>query len=162
MKKKCKNCGEWFKPNRFNKHHQQYCTASDCKRVSRKVSNKKYRAKHKDSPEFKNKEKERVYRWRQANPKYSRKNRKKLKEKNALRDIATAEKESDIAVLRDIAYRQSVIFEGFLSLTYNALQDNIGAIKEELYIRGSELSKGSFNFKNEPKEYGNGEKINSS
>lgn len=101
-KRKCNNCHEYFIPDKYNYHSQEYCTKAECRRVSKINSRRKYRLKDENrTPKKLREESERVKKYQKKHPDYkkSKKSSKKNSETEVLRDIAPAETE----VLRDIA-----------------------------------------------------------
>ena len=144
-RKKCRNCGRLFIPNRFNHHHQTYCSNPECRRVGKRASDRKYRKKQSVKLDFRLKESHRVQVYQKKNPTYwknRKKDSKKSSEKELLHDFAQVEKlQNDIAVLRDIAIWQGTAFKGLVSyITDEVLRDDIGVSCNRLYDRGKEVS----------------------
>jgi hypothetical protein len=144
-KKKCRNCGRAFLPNKFNAYHQKYCNNTECRQASRKASKAKFRKAQSLSLDFRTKESERVKLWQSNHPGYWKKSKKRSKKDSGgvvLRDIALVEKlEEEVSALRDIAFSQHTVMEGVISvLTGDVLQDNIGVQRNRLYDRGKAIS----------------------
>lgn len=142
---RCKNCGNYFYPDSFNRHHQSYCSRLECRSASNAASSKAYRKKKSQDAQFRHQESARVKRWQQENPDYCknrRKSSKKVEKNRVLRDIAQVEKlHSDVGVLRDIANLQSVVMEGLIvTLTGDVLRDDIGGFIRQMYDKGQEVS----------------------
>lgn len=147
-KRKCRNCGRLFIPDRYNyrhKHYQQYCSDGACCKASKKASDKKYRRKMAISLEYRLKESKRVQEYQSKHPNYKKKRKKvakKIPEREDLRDFVPVEKlQEDMSVLRDIAIWQGTVFKGLVSyLTDDVLRDDIGLKCNRLYDRGMEVS----------------------
>jgi hypothetical protein len=142
---RCRNCGNYFYPDKFNRHHQRYCSRLECKKASRFASAQRYRNKKSRDKKFRRGESERVKCWQRNNPNYwknRRKSSKKAEKNKVLRDIARVEKlHSDVGVLRDIANLQNIVMEGLIvTLTGDVLRDDIGAFIRQMYDKGQDVS----------------------
>jgi len=108
----CCNCRKKFTLDKRNYVKQRYCNASECRKASKKYSQKKWLKKN--SNYFKGKENiKRVQDWRARNPKYwKRKNKnniihnKKEKAKREQKDISNIDNKSNNA-LQDILNSQN-------------------------------------------------------
>ena len=51
-RRKCRHCGQLFRPNPRNLRHQRYCSAKECRRASKAASQRRWLAKaeNRDSP----------------------------------------------------------------------------------------------------------------
>lgn len=72
-RRKCRNCGDLYVPDRRNKHHQRYCSRAECQKASHRRSQARWLAR----PENRDyhghgSQVERVRAWRQAHPGYWR------------------------------------------------------------------------------------------
>lgn len=147
-KRRCRNCGRLFIPDPYNyrhKHYQQYCSDLECRKASKKASDKKYRRKMANSLEYRQKESKRVQEYRLEHPNYKKKRKKvgkNVSEREDLRDFVPVEKlREEMSVLRDIAIWQETVFKGLVSyLTDDVLRDDIGLKCNRLYDRGMEVS----------------------
>jgi hypothetical protein len=142
---RCKNCGNYFHPDNYNRHHQKFCSRDECKKASHRASSREYRKIKSEKAEFRRRESERVKLWQSKNPDYwkrSQKNAKKVKETKLLRDFAQVEKlTGDISVLRDFANLQYFVIEGLIvTLTGDVLRDNIKGFVRQMYNKGREVS----------------------
>jgi hypothetical protein len=142
---RCKNCGNYFYPDNFNRHHQRYCSRHECRKASKAASSKAYRKKQSQDANFRRQESERVKRWQRKNSNYWKNRQKSTKkdEKNkVLRDFAQVEKlHSDIGVLRDIAKLQDAVLKGVIvTLTGDVLRDDINTFIRQMYDKGNEVS----------------------
>jgi hypothetical protein len=141
--KKCKHCNALYVPSPFN-HKQAYCPFPECQRESNRASSQKYRDKNKNNDGYKETNKMHVRNYRAKNPDYDKKYRKKASDTGALSDLALSEIKGEISALSDLASLQSTIMQGIISYGADALSDTIGDAIKVYYIRGSELSKDSF------------------
>lgn len=144
QKRKCKNCGILFRPNKNNAYHQHYCTKSECKQASAKASKRKYRKRKSRDQAFKIRESERVKKYQRENPDYYKKRKKsskKVSDSTVLRDFAQVEKcHDDISVLRDFVIFQHVVIEGVIStFADDVLRDNISIIQNRFYDKGKSI-----------------------
>lgn len=142
---RCKNCGNYFYPDNFNRHHQRYCSRLECRKTSNAASSKAYRKKQSQTAEYRRKESERVKRWQRKNPNYwknRQKSSKKIEKNKVLRDFAQVEKlHSDVGVLRDIAKLQDAVLKGVIvTLTGDVLRDDINTFIRQMYDKGNEVS----------------------
>ena len=48
-RRKCLNCGRLFRPDPRNRRHQRYCSAPDCRKASKAVSQARWLSKRKRS-----------------------------------------------------------------------------------------------------------------
>lgn len=140
-KRKCQNCGRDFLPNKFNHHHQVYCSDPECRSISRKRAQAKYRKKQSKSLAFRRKESERVKEWQRKHPGYWKDRKKKSKKdftKKVLQDFASVEKlKNEVSVLRDMAFSQHLVMNGVISyMAGDVLRDNIGELRNRFYDRG--------------------------
>jgi len=46
--RRCRHCGHWFTPDRYNVYHQEYCSRPECRAASKAASQKKWLAKNPD------------------------------------------------------------------------------------------------------------------
>ena len=142
---KCKNCGNYFYPDNFNRHHQRYCGRLECRKASRLASARSYRKKKSKDKEFRYRESERAKQWQRKNRNYwknRQKSSKKIEKNKVLRDIAQVKKlHSDVGVLRDIANLQCVVIEGLIvTLTGDVLRDDINTFIRRMYDKGQTVS----------------------
>jgi len=142
---KCKNCGNYFYPDNYNRYHQHYCGRSECRKASRLACAKTYRKKKSKDKEFRRIESERVKCWQRKNRNYwknRQKSSKKVEKNRVLRDFAQVEKlHRDVSVLRDFANLQCVVIEGLIvTLTGDVLRDDINTFIRRMYDKGQTVS----------------------
>jgi len=142
---RCKNCGNYFYPDNYNRHNQKYCSRDECRKASHTASSKKYRKNKSKNAEFRQQESTRVQLWQFQNPNYRKKSSKKAKKDNfpeLLRDFAQVENmQNEITLLRDFANLQYHVIEGLIiTLTGDVLRDNIGEYIRQMYDKSREVS----------------------
>ena len=89
---RCRNCREWFTPDRYNAWHQHYCSKPLCRVASRSASSAHWRRMNPGY--FRGAEHcVRVRSWRAAHPGYWRRQRRRpiAAATSALQDVAPAE-----------------------------------------------------------------------
>ena len=75
---KCLCCREIFLPDPRNRHHQKFCKKERCRQASKRASQQRWVAKPENTAHFGGPDQvERVRQWRQANPGYWRKHKRK-------------------------------------------------------------------------------------
>ena len=73
-RRKCRHCGQLFRPDPRNLRHQRYCSAKECRRASKAASQRRWLAKAENRDYFRGPEQvARVRTWRDAHPGYARK-----------------------------------------------------------------------------------------
>ena len=73
-RRKCRHCGQLFRPDPRNLRHQRYCSAKECRRASKAASQRRWLAKTENRDYFSGPEQvARVRIWRDAHPGYARK-----------------------------------------------------------------------------------------
>lgn len=147
-KRKCKNCHTFFIPDPRNAGRQQFCSRDECRKASRKASQRKWLNKPANRDYFRCSENtKRVQEWRKAHPKYWR--RKASCSKIALQDPLNAQP-SNIKgdnpgfadnALQDLLNVQPFVLLGLVShFTDTALQDNIDTTLSRLQKLGRDIA----------------------
>ena len=73
-RRKCRHCGQFFRPDPRNVRHQRYCSAPACRRASKAASQRRWLAKEANRDYFRGPEHvARVRAWRAAHPGHARK-----------------------------------------------------------------------------------------
>ena len=81
IKIRCEHCNDYFQPNYRHIKRQKFCNKTECKKASKRKSQKKWLNKDENKDYFKGKDNvERVQKWRKKNPGYSKKRNKPLKD----------------------------------------------------------------------------------
>lgn len=145
-KRKCKHCGQFFRPDPRNISKQGYCPQPDCKKVSKRESQKKWLSKPQNRDYFRSRENvARVQEWRRRNPGYWKKRDLPVE---PLQDhlISKAEQKQEVTLglvataLQDLLSMQDVVFLGLLAhLTGSALQDDIVNTGRRLQQLGQDI-----------------------
>ncbi len=146
--RKCKNCHTFFPPNPRNANRQEYCTKGECRKASKKASQRKWLEKPENQDYFCCPENtKRVQQWRKSHPKYWR--RKASDPKTALQDPLIAQladitdDNADIVdnALQDLLIAQPFVLLGLIAhFTDSALQDNIDTTLQRLQQLGRDIA----------------------
>lgn len=68
---KCLNCKQLFIPDYRNRRHQQFCSAPECKRASKRVRQQRWLSKPENRDYFRDADnRQRVTNWRKSHPGY--------------------------------------------------------------------------------------------
>ena len=138
-RRKCRHCGQLFRPDPRNLRHQRYCSAKECRRASKAASQRRWLAKAENRDYFRGPEQlARVRAWRAAHPGYGR---KKSPRRPALQEHSPAQpvdidEQSDVLsapALQDVSLAQSLVLTGLIAhLTGAALQEDIAITSRRL------------------------------
>jgi hypothetical protein len=147
-KRKCKHCRTFFLPDARNATHQEYCCKAECRKASKRASQRKWLKKPENRDYFRGSENvRRVKQWRSAHPCYWR--RKPSKSKTALQDlliVQPAENNKDTdklasTALQDLLTAQPFVLLGLIAnFTDTALQDNIDITLRRLQQLGRDIA----------------------
>jgi hypothetical protein len=145
-KRKCKHCGQFFRPDPRNIARQRYCSQPGCKKASKAASQEKWLKKPQNQDYFRSDENvARVQEWRRRNPGYWR---KKEIAAEPLQDHSISEivQDQDVTVdlattaLQDLLSVQDVVLLGLLAhLSDSALQDDIVNTGRRLQQLGQDI-----------------------
>jgi hypothetical protein len=146
-RKKCKNCHNLFVPDARNRDRQKYCCKPACRKASKADSQKRWCQKPENIDYFRGPDNvERVQRWREANPGYSRRKPKTCVD--ALQDplnrqqIENKDNSSDFTnhALQDLLTLQPSVLIGIIAqLTGYALQDDIAMAVRRMQQFGDDI-----------------------
>ena len=147
-RRKCRNCHTFFLPHPRNANRQKYCTKDECRKASKRASQRKWLEKPENQDYFRCSENtERVQQWRKAHPKYWR--RKASRSQIALPDPLNTQA-PDIKrdnpgfadnALQDLLDVQPFVLLGLIShFTGTALQDNIDTTLSRLQRLGRDIA----------------------
>jgi hypothetical protein len=150
QKRKCLNCGTWFRPDPRNVRHQEYCSEAACRRASKAASQRRWLAKPENRDYFRGAEQvARVQRWRAEHPGYGR--RAGAATAAALQDdchvqvIEIQEKSEDMAAgaLQEVLAAQPAVLIGLIAhLTDSPLQEDIVRSTRRLLQLGQDILNG--------------------
>jgi len=131
-KRKCKHCKQFFLPDYRNARHQRYCENPECRKASKKDSQRRWLKKPENTGYFSGPANvQRVQLWRKQHPGYWR---KPHISQNALQDLCREDliqKQGVNAILmkdalQDLCISQPAVLIGLISqFTGSALQDDI-------------------------------------
>ena len=147
-KRKCKKCHTFFLPDPRNANRQKYCSKEECRKASKKASQRKWLEKPQNQDYFRCPENtRRVQQWREGHPKYWR--RKASQPETALQDPLITQP-ADITddnpgsagdALQDLLNVQTFVLLGLIAqFTDNALQDNIDTTLQRLQQLGRDIA----------------------
>jgi len=129
--RKCNNCSDLFPPDPRNINKQEYCRKPECRKASKAASQKKWLNKPENQGYFSGPDNiERVQKWRQKHPGYSRHKKQPM----ALQDhlpVQPAVNKGDISkqssyALQDLLTAQPAVIIGLISIFIgSSLQDDI-------------------------------------
>lgn len=145
---KCENCHTLFLPDPRNATRQQFCTKSECRKASKKASQRKWLKKPENKDYFRGPDHvKRVQQWRADHPGYW--HRKSAMDKIALQDPLNgqvAERNKDTAelhktALQDLLNAQPFVMLGLIAnFTGIALQDDIDITLRRLQQLGQDIA----------------------
>ena len=146
-RRKCLHCGELFKPDARNYHHQRYCSEEPCRRASKAASQRRWLSKPENRDYYRGPyQVERVRRWRQEHPGYWR--RSPTLKGDALPDhcteqvIESTEKTATLPepALQDRLSQQAFVLMGLIAnLTGSALPEDIARSQAHLQQLGRDI-----------------------
>lgn len=157
-RRKCRNCFELFTPRPSTRHHQTHCSKSECQRVRKAKSNRRWRGNNPDY--FKGAiAVSRTQAWRKQHPGYwhrEKRNGGPGRAKVAIGpqspvalqavsipepiDSQVDELKLKVDTLQAVSEWQRVTFQGFAAqLTGTALQAELGLVLASWYDKGSRL-----------------------
>ncbi|HEY0791720.1 MAG TPA: hypothetical protein VGD78_11710 [Chthoniobacterales bacterium] len=146
-RRKCLHCGEFYRPDRRNLRHQQYCAKPDCRKRSKAESQRRWLKQPQNQQYFCGPENsQRVKDWRQRHPGYGRK--KKAVSPEPLQEVCrpqslgpqglTADRGFD--ALQDLSPLQPAVVVGLISLmTGSTLQEDIALTTRMLLRKGQDI-----------------------
>ena len=151
--RKCPHCIDYFPPDNYNAHKQEFCCLTDeCRKAASRASSRKNREKKRNDLLWKKKESGRVKEWQKKHPDYwkSEKKSKIIFDDTLLRDFAQAQKIDSLPLLRDFVLYYSACLTGFIAHTteFNRdllLRDNAFSYLNRFYDKGIALSSGRNN-----------------
>ena len=128
---RCRNCQEWFTPDRYNAWHQHFCTKPLCRVASHCASSAGWRRKN---PGYFQGEENciRVRSWRVDHPGYWRRQRRRpaAGATSALQDVAPAELAAGEGVAPLFPWAPSAPEHPFLSLECSEPPDFTAALQD--------------------------------
>jgi hypothetical protein len=135
-----------YKPDARNLYHQKFCAKADCRKASKRASQRRWRASSKGRDYFKGEANVlRVQAWRKAHPGYWKKPRKKavaLQDHSLPQLIVPAADRSRLNAhaLQDFMRLQGLALTGlFAHLSGSPLQDNIVSFTRRVILLGRQV-----------------------
>lgn len=143
-KRKCKNCHTFFIPDPRNANRQRYCSREQCRKASKKASQRKWLNQPQNQDYFRCPENtRRVQQWREVHPKYWRRSASALQDP-LIKEPADITKDNvDFAndVLQDLLSVQPLVLLGLIAhFTDTALQDDIDFTLRRLQQLGRDIA----------------------
>lgn len=145
-KRKCLHCDKMYLPDARTRDRQKHCSAPDCKRASKKDSQRRWLSKPENKDYFRGPENTaRVTEWRGNHPRYWKRCPKR---ENALQDDCSSEpvdSQEDRTTLNEIALQddwrlEPAVIVGLIAhLTEMALQDDIAIFMRKLHANGQSI-----------------------
>ena len=138
-RRKCRNCGQLFRPDPRNVRHQRYCSASACRRASKAANREYFRGPEQVA---------RVRAWRAAHPGYGRnrsQGRGALQEHSSVQPIDSNEQSEVFSApaLQEVSRSQVLVLTGLIAhLTGAALQEDIARTSRQLQQLALDLTQG--------------------
>ena len=120
-RRKCRHCGQLFRPAPRNLRHQRYCSAKECRRASKAASQRRWLAKAENRGYFRGPEQmARVRAWRAAHPGYARKksSRRPALQEHSSAQPADIDEQSDVLsvpALQDVSLAQTLELTGLIA-----------------------------------------------
>ena len=161
--RKCPCCSEFFLPSKFARATQLFCAREACRKASKARAQRRWRQKPENRDYFCGPEQvERVRRWREQHPGYSRR-RGSAPLPEPLQDLAPTQgvAAQDVGeappvqepaaegALQDLAHTQEALLVGLIAtLVGEALQDKVAGILRRLVEQGQRI------LAQEPRAYG--------
>lgn len=145
---KCRHCGKTFRPDYRNRHRQFYCSAIECRRMSKAVSQHRWLRQAQNREYFQGSEHtRRVQQWRKANPGYWKKRLGSgTRPQSGVVQSDTAVQEScnvrdgHDEPLQDDCLAQNPMLVGLISAVIGStLQDDIAAAIHRMQIQGRKI-----------------------
>ena len=147
--RKCLHCQTFFKPTPRSKGRQKFCSHLECQKASKHASQKKWLKKPTNQHYFGGPENvQRVQRWREKNPGYSKKSRGSPDTTQSLQDtliMQATEKTKENTILKHDPLQELLVAQPFVligliaHLTGSALQDDIVQTSRKLQQLGEDF-----------------------
>lgn len=158
---KCKNCRTFFSPDPRNAKRQKFCGEPECRKASKKESQRKWLNKPENKDYFRGHQNVlRVQQWRAEHPGYWR--RSKTSAEIALQDPLTGQLPENIKntpqlnenALQDLLIAQPFVLLGLIAnFIGTALQDDIDTTLRRLQKLGRDIAEHHINY-NQGGHYG--------
>lgn len=142
-RRKCPHCGQLYRPDPRNRHHQVYCSAAACQQARQRAGQARWRRRPENRDYFRGAHNvERVRAWRKAHPGYWRRRRLALQTviKPQPADAQPDGSGLNPDALQTVLLSQPAVLVGIISsLTGTALQTDIAEHVQRLHLRGEQI-----------------------
>lgn len=146
-RRKCRCCGELFRPDPRNVRHQKYCSMPACRKAAKAARQRRWLSKPENQNYFRGAANvERVRAWRAAHPGYWRRTRAQrappLQDDSLAQAVELPGKCGTLvpAALQDVFTSQAAVLIGLIAnITGSALQDDIAATSRRLLRLGQDI-----------------------
>ena len=147
-RRKCLSCRHVFSADYRNGHHQRYCSKLDCRKASKRASQRRWHRKTKNrSCDCGTERVAKVQAWRQRHPGYWKRKPKPISapQPTDAQSVNPEERSHNattpqISPLRDLSLAQNPAFVGLLSMvTGRTLRDDIAATTRQLLLMGENI-----------------------
>ena len=142
-RRKCPHCGQLYWPDPRNRHHQIYCSASECQQARQRAGQARWRRRPENRDYFRGAHNvERVRAWRKAHPGYWRRRRLALQTviKPQPNDNHADASGLNPDALQTVLLSQPAVLVGIISsLTGTALQTDIAEHVQRLHLRVEQI-----------------------
>jgi hypothetical protein len=150
-KKKCRHCKRLFIPDARNRDRQKYCYRSECRKESKRASQRRWLKKPENRDHFSGPVNvERVREWRKSHPGYWKKNKIALQDSlDPQPSVYTDNLSQNPSIaLQDLLNVQHAVLIGLIAkFTGFALQDEIASALLHLQQLGQDILNPLTNFK---------------
>ena len=144
---KCLNCNELFLPHPRSAKRQRFCGKPDCRKASKRESQKAWLAKPGNQDYFHDaKNAERVRDWQKEHPDYwkntARYRRRTLQEASSTQSPAVEEPAATFPnrTLQDLCSMQTPLFVGLISMLVDStLQEDLANTTRQLVTKGHDI-----------------------
>ena len=142
-RRKCPHCGQLYRPDPRNRHHQIYCSAPECQQARQRAGQARWRRRPENRDYFRGAHNvERVRAWRKAHPGYWRRRRLALQTviKPQPADAQPDGSGLNPDALQTVLLSQPAVLVGIISsLAGTALQTDIAEHVQRLHLRGEQI-----------------------
>lgn len=145
-KRKCRNCGELYKPDPRARKKQRYCSASECRKASQASSWRRWREKAENRDYYKGEDQvNRTREWRNNNPLYWKKGDKSENAlpKESMAQVADAQQDrSELtynALPKEMFVQPAMVVGLIASLTGSTLPKEIAESSMRFLLLGHDI-----------------------
>lgn len=142
-KKKCRHCRRLFDPDPRNANRQKYCFRPDCRKASKRASQRKWIKKPENRDHFSGPiNVDRVRGWRKEHPGYWKKTKVALQDPLKLQTAVNTDNlgQNPALALQDLLNAQHAVFIGLIAkFTGFTLQDDIASALLRLQKLGQDI-----------------------